>query len=491
LASILLSIFVLLMFATASYAVVPGMWPFLQSLVSFLPQILLFIMIGASAVFRFGTWKRVFAWIARKIRTKTGASVTAGILVLTGLAVYIIFTGFRAVTPHLPSGEKSSPVRRDSQRAKEWITFRGDISRSGSVDSSAGPQEGKEIWSFRESLDRAGFASSPAVAGDRVYVGANNDNLYCFNAATGDVIWKFPAFYEVFSSPAVLGDKVYVGEGLHYTEDAAFHCVDANTGEEIWSFPTSSHVESSPFVVGDKVIFGAGDDGVYCLDAKTGHKLWQYPSIHVDGTPAVYDNRVYFGSGYGRSSVYCLNLDNGSEIWTADTRYPAWGSPTVGGGKVYIGTGMGNFVVSSEEPAGSTLCLDAGTGESLWEFEAEDTVLGAIAIDGGRIYFGSRDSSLYCVDASSGEQIWKFTTDGAIVSSPAVVKGDVYFGSNDGKIYCLDSEDGVAKWEFDTSESGFFNVDSRIISSPAISGGRLFVGSMNFFFYCIGEKSGN
>jgi outer membrane protein assembly factor BamB len=474
LARILLSLLMLLMLAPVSHAVVPGMWPFLQSLASFLPHILLFLLIGASAILKFSTWKRIFAWIARKARTKIGASVTAAVVALAGGVVYILITIPGSVGPHLPSGQDSS----------EWAAFRGDVRRSGSVDGLAGPQDGQEVWSFREALDRAGFSSSPAVAGNRVYVGADNDRLYCFDAATGDVVWTFETSYEVFSSPAVLGGRVYFGEGLHYTEDATFYCVDANTGEKIWFFPTSSHVESSPAVADGKVIFGAGDDGVYCLDAVTGGKLWQYPSVHVDGSPAIYDGKVYFGSGYSRCSVYCLNLDDGSEIWTVDTVHPAWGSPAVWDDRVYIGTGVGNFVISSDEPAGSVICLDARTGESLWEFEVGDTVLGAIAIDGGRAYFGSRDSNLYCV-SESGEQIWKFAAGGAIVSSPAIVIGDVYFGSNDGRIYCLDKEDGVPKWEFDTAESGFFNLDSRITGSPAIANSRLFVGSMNFFFYCI------
>ena len=474
---ILFAILILLVFASVAHAIVPGVWPFLQSLSSFLPQILLFLLVGISAVFRFGTWKRVLAWIGRKIRTKVGASVAVGIVILAGLAIYVFVNGSGSATRQpFPDG------------AAEWTAFRGGVSRLGSVDGSRGPQNGKEIWSFRETLDRAGFASSPAVLGDRIYVGANNDSLYCFDTTNGDVVWKFEAFYEVFSSPVVTGGKVYFGEGLHYTEDATFHCVDANTGKEIWSFPTTSHVESSPAVVDGKVIFGAGDDGVYCLDAETGNKLWQYPSVHVDGSPAVYDNRVYFGSGYGRSAVYCVDLDDGSEIWSADTRHPAWGAPAVWDGKVYIGAGTGNFVVSSEEPSGSVVCLGVRTGEIVWEFEAGGTILGAIAIDDNRAYFGCRDSNVYCVNASSGEEIWTFTTGSAVVSSPAVVQGDIYFGSDNGKVYCLDAEDGITKWDFDTSESGLFNMDSRIIGSPAIKGGKLFVGSMNFFFYCIGDR---
>lgn len=483
---LLLSILLFLIFVPASYAVVPSVWPFLQNLVSFLPQILFFLLFGASVIFKLSTWRRVLAWLAHNIRTKIGISVAAGaVLLISVLTLYLIL--FRTGKTSVES--LSSQPEENSE--SEWAGFRGNALRSGCIDNLPGPQEAMEIWSFRETLDRAGFASSPAVAGDRVYVGANNDALYCFDAAAGDVIWKFEAFYEVFSSPAVAGNRVYFGEGLHYTEDATFHCVDAGTGEEIWSFPTTSHGESSPYVADGRVVFGAGKDGVYCLDAETGRELWQYSDVYVAGSPVVYDKTVYFGSGYGRNGVYCLDLDDGSEIWIIDTKHPAWGAPAVWDNKVYIGTGPGNFVFSSEEPAGSVICLNARTGDSLWEFELEDTVLGAIAIGDGKAYFGSRNSNIYCVDALSGEKIWTFSTGGAVVSSPAVAMDDVYFGSDDGKIYCLDKEDGTVKWEFNTSESGMFNMDSRIISSPAISKSRLYVGSMNFFFYCIGEKPGN
>jgi outer membrane protein assembly factor BamB len=489
-----------LIFVPSAYAVVPGVWPFLQSLVSFLPQILLFLLIGASAIFKLNTWKRILTWLARKIRTKVGMGATAGVVLLvSSITLCLIFSGSERNTTTPALGSPSARKAEESQpgadsaflgspsarKTEEWPVFRGNIRRSGSIDGRSGPQDAVELWSFREAIDRAGFASSPAVVGGRVYVGANNDNLYCFSAATGDVIWKFEAGYEVFSSPAVAGERVYFGEGLHYAEDAAFHCVDSNTGEEIWSFQTTSHGESSPSVADGKVVFGAGKDGVYCLDAETGTQWWRYPSIYVAGSPVIYDRMVYFGSGYGRNGIYCLDLDDGSEIWTVETDRPAWGAPAVWDDRIYIGTGEGNFVFSTEEPDGSVMCLDARTGDGIWEFELADTVLGAIAIDNGRAYFGSRDSSFYCVDASSGEEIWSFATDGAIVSSPAVTGDDVYFGSADGKVYCLDKEDGIAKWEFDTSESGFLNVDSRIISSPAVSGAKLFVGSMNFFFYCL------
>lgn len=480
---ILFATLIITIFATPSYAVVPSMWPFLQSLVSFLPQILLFILVGISVIFKFSTWKLIFAWFGRNIKTKIGIGVTIVFaLAIMSLATYLFlyYTGNIAL--------KSRKGQSDGVTMSEWTGFRGSDRRTGCLDGFPGPQDANEIWSFRESLDRAGFSSSPAISGNKVYVGSNNDVMYCFDASNGDVIWKFNAFYEVFSSPAIVDNKVYFGEGLHYTEDASFHCVNAETGDEIWSFSTTGQIESSPFAADGKVVFGAGKDGVYCLDAKTGQKLWQYSEVYVAGSPLIHDKKVYFGSGYGKNGIYCLDLADGSEIWTINTKYPAWGAPAVWDGKIYVGTGSGNFVFSSEEPSGNVMCLDTQTGSSVWDFELSDAILGAIAIDDGKIYFGSRNSNLYCIDATSGKELWNFTTDGAIVSSPAVTKENVYIGSSDGKMYCVDKEDGIAKWEFDTGESGSFNIDTGIIGSPSISKGKLYIGSMNFFFYCIGEN---
>ena len=96
-------VWLFLMSATSSYAVVPGMWPFLQSLMSFLPQILLFVMVGISMVFKFGTWKRMFGWILRKVRTKPGIVAATAVVILAGVGIYIIVTGSSKVAPQSPS----------------------------------------------------------------------------------------------------------------------------------------------------------------------------------------------------------------------------------------------------------------------------------------------------------------------------------------------------------------------------------------------------
>ncbi len=59
------------------------------------------------------------------------------------------------------------------------------------------------------------------------------------------------------------------------------------------------------------------------------------------------------------------------------------------------------------------------------------------AVSRGYVYVGSLDGKVYCLNAATGEKVWEFVTGDAVFSSPAVSGGNVYVGSDDGKVYCL------------------------------------------------------
>jgi outer membrane protein assembly factor BamB len=369
-----------------------------------------------------------------------------------------------------------------------WLTFMGNCHRTGNVEQTAGPKVGGKIWTFRENTFPAPFAASPAVYGDSVYVGSDNGKLYCLDAFTGEVRWEFEAEYEIFASPAVADGRVYVGEGLHYTGDAKLYCLDASTGKLLWDFQTSSHVEFGPTLFDGKVYFGAGEDGVYCCDAQSGQKLWQYKDVHVDMSPAVTAQGVFFGNVYGEPSFYRLNMEDGKLLWKKPAPYGVCGSPSTDGQRVYFGLGNGTFNMSHAQPEGSVWCLSVAEGSEVWRREVRDAVLTTVALSQKLAYFGSRDGRLYCVDAMSGEIHWSFNTDEPVLSSPAVVGGLVYLGSDDGYFYCLDAASGEEVWKYDTSEVSF-SADARVISSPAVANNRVYVGSMNYFFFCLGDAT--
>lgn len=138
--------------------------------------------------------------------------------------------------------------------------------------------------------------SSPTVYEGKVFVGSNDENVYCLNADTGELIWSFKTWGIVHSSPAVSDAKVYIGSW-----DDRIYCLDADTGELIWKYDTGDSVDYSPAVSGDKVFVGSRTK-IYCLNADTGEFIWKYKTkgahpVVSEGKVFVMGDKLYcFGS---------------------------------------------------------------------------------------------------------------------------------------------------------------------------------------------------
>jgi hypothetical protein len=146
-----------------------------------------------------------------------------------------------------------------------------------------------------------------------------------------------------------------------------------------------------------------------------------------------------------------------------------WSSPAVYDGKVYFGSG--DFKV---------YCMNAGDGAIIWSYETGNWVDSSPAVSDGKVYIGSYDHKVYCLDASNGKEIWNYTTGGSVDSSPAVSDGKVYIGSFDNKVYCLDASNGNEIWSYTTGDD--------VRSSPAVSDGKLYIGSLDNLLYCFGDE---
>ena len=121
----------------------------------------------------------------------------------------------------------------------------------------------------------------------------------------------------------------------------------------------------------------------------------------------------------------------GQREWTTQLWQNIASSPAVYKEKVYFGSNDG-----------VVYALNLYTGEQLWKFSTDNWVTSSPAVVNGRLYVGSFDSRLYCLNADTGEMIWKFTTSNSIQTSPAVADDAVYFGSNDGNVYAV----SIKKW---------------------------------------------
>ena len=491
--SVLAFIFLCITFSAAgtAHAVIPQLLGPLSALLSVIPQILAVVGIAilTAVVFARDWLMGLFYRIRESVLLKTIALIL--LLILLSGGVWVIYSGLQSGQPYATTTTDGVTLEKQSAQ-QPWPAFRGGITRTGQLDNLPGPTNPTISWLFKGEGDvLVDFAASPAVVGSQVYISAAQGSffssggaIYCLNGNDGRAFWSYETPVQIFSSPTVVGGRVYVGEGFHQDADCHLYCLDANNGRLLWKFKTASHVESTPFVSQGKVYFGAGNDGVYCLDALKGKEIWHYPSIHVDISPAVWKGKVYFGTGYGEYRIYAVDANSGAEVWSKRVDYPAWGSPSADGDTVFFGLGNGNFIESAEVPQGRVTARNAETGEQIWEYEAEDSVLTAVAYRNGSAYFGSRDGHVYALNAANGTLRWKARIGSPVVSSPAVTDRSVYAGADNGIIYKIDSGSGHVAWEFDTSRIAG---GGPIYSSPAIADGKLYIGLKDYLL-CLGDE---
>lgn len=181
--------------------------------------------------------------------------------------------------------------------------------------------------------------------------------------------------------------------------------------------------------------------------------------------------------------------------WTFPTGDRIVSSPVFDGGVVYVGS-----------DDGSVYAIDASTGRMRWQRRTGGPVASTPAIAQGRLFVASYDGKVYALDARTGDPLWKFATGGerrfeakglhgmqpklqtiadpfdVFLSSPAVAEGTVYVGSGDGNVYALDASTGEPRWTFRTGDV--------VHASPAFDRGVLYFGSWDGDFYAVDARTG-
>jgi len=188
----------------------------------------------------------------------------------------------------------------------------------------------------------------------------------------------------------------------------------------------------SSCAVADGRVFAQGNDGngadsVFALDAATGAALWKhsYPcasaahemSIVPNGpgaTPTVTGGHVFTLSREG--DLLCLDAANGHLLWqknlVADLggKRPVYGytqSPLIDHGSVFLDVG------SEQDKTGSTVALDAATGETRWRAgsgEAGYSSARVLERDGKRFVAMFKGQALDVFDPADGRVLWSHRT---------------------------------------------------------------------------------
>jgi len=181
----------------------------------------------------------------------------------------------------------------------DWPVWRGDCGHTG-VTRAALPKNLTLQWTRTlPPLERAwpddarlefDVAYEPVAAGGMLYIASpRTDAVLAFDAATGEERWRFYAGAPIRFAPAIAEGLLYAG-----ADDGFLYCLDAATGALTWKYRAALGerrllgntrmmsvwpVRGAPVVADGIVYIAAGiwpfeGVSVYALDAKTGAVRW-------------------------------------------------------------------------------------------------------------------------------------------------------------------------------------------------------------------------
>lgn len=117
----------------------------------------------------------------------------------------------------------------------------------------------KIAWHYEHPQRKFPFYSSAAVTPARVVLGGR-DKLVHGLTLNGKVAWTFTTRARVESSPAIAGDRVFVG-----SNDGRFYVLNLTSGAKLWEFDAGAPLSASPAIANGRIVIGSQDGRLYCF----------------------------------------------------------------------------------------------------------------------------------------------------------------------------------------------------------------------------------
>ena len=382
-----------------------------------------------------------------------------------------------------------------SLHADDWPQWRGPkhngISTEKAWKADWAGKAPQTLWKANVGI---GFPSF-SIANGRVFTtgnAENTDTIFCFDAATGKVIWKH-------AYPADLGDKYYEGgtsatpvvdgaQVFHLSKWGEVFCIEAATGKVLWSKnmqkETGANIPDwgfagSPLVHGEMLLLNIGSAGL-ALDKTSGKILWKSEAENAGySTPVLMkrgtDDLVLLGSG---KSIVAVNAQSGKKAWEFGwaTRYGVNAAdPIINGDLIFISSGYNKGC--------AVLKVDSATPDVVWQSKELKNQLGSSVLLDGHLYGFDGDNTnsrapLKCLEFASGSKKWEENT----ISPGALMMAD-------GKLIVLT---GKGELIIAKASPQKFDVISRAQvlsgkcwSAPVLANGRIYVRNSTGDVVCL------
>jgi len=270
---------------------------------------------------------------------------------------------------------------------------------------------GREVW--RTQLHRGGFmplhgknshaSSTPACDGRYLYIPFMVQGALWLTALDldGKIIWQkklddFKSMHGYGASPQLYKSMVVVaGDNVN---NSFLTAVDRETGESVWHIKRPNYrlgTYASPIVghvAGRDQLLIHGPYKVFSYDPATGKLLWTCdgPCESTASTISFTKDLVYACGGFPKKRLMCIRADGSGDVtdthvvWMKKGRMAYVPSLLIADGLLYM-----------VEDEGRASCLDAATGEVVWETRLDGKFSSSPLLAGKRIYVADEAGIMY------------------------------------------------------------------------------------------------
>jgi len=348
------------------------------------------------------------------------------------------------------------------------------------------------VWKVK--VPKAGF-SSPIIWGNQLFVtgaDAQARMVYCYDKNSGKLLWEAAAD-NIQGSPSGM-PKVTADTGLAAptmaTDGRAVFAIFATgdvialdmSGKRLWArnlgVPDNHYGHGSSLIVyKDKLLiqYDTNRSGkLMALDTQTGTTAWET----ARSSKISWSSPILVNTGSRTEVILTTNPNvngydpqTGKELWNI-----ACLSGEVGPSAGYA-DGM---VFAANEYAKLVGIKISATPEIVWEAdEFLPEVSSPLAIN-GLVFIATTYGVFACIDAKTGEKLWDQEYGDAFYSSPIYADGKVYITDMSGKTH-------IVKATKDYQLIGTSELGEKAVCSPVFQDGRVYLRGMNNL-YCLGAN---
>jgi outer membrane protein assembly factor BamB len=287
----------------------------------------------------------------------------------------------------------------------------------------------------------------PAVAGDRLFVGACSGVFYALDKKSGHVLWSYNIKQDgnqsSFHGDILLVDRyVLVGtdRGTDPAGEGHLYAFDKANGKVLWKYLAAPGVSTDLLLDGPDIIAYAANGELISLDLRSGKQIWkrkitEQNSDHYLPPPILHHHVVFAGSVDG--NVMAVRAKDGTLLWKQTIEPRAYLEPVAIGNQI--------CVVST---AKYLYRLDSGSGRVLktMTFESVPSFLPAQARDSILLQFANRTLKRI----SRKGILWSQSASGELTTHrPLLLDDQVVVADESGRVMALQLADGTIQWSAD------------------------------------------